>query len=80
MDGFEDFVALVQDEIGLPVTVELARDTLDRIPGWDSVRLLWLITAMERVTGRQVSLPDALMATSLEDIYLLGAAPEGTAA
>jgi acyl carrier protein len=71
METLDDFVALVRDELGLPVTAELARQGLDQVPGWDSVQLLWLVTAVERTTGRKVSLPDALEASSLEGIYLL---------
>ncbi len=69
MTTFEDFVLLVRDELGLPVDVAGADVRLDEVPGWDSVHLLSLLTALERELGRPVSLPDMLTATSLRDIY-----------
>lgn len=69
MNGIEDLVALVRDELGLPVTVADAARRLDEIPGWDSMHLLWLGTELERATGRPVALPDVLAATSLEGLY-----------
>ncbi|MFI5916055.1 acyl carrier protein [Dactylosporangium sp. NPDC051541] len=73
MNAIEDFLELVRDELGLPVTAENAGQRLDELPGWDSVHLLWLLTALERSTGRSVSLPDVLQAGSLADIYALTA-------
>jgi acyl carrier protein len=67
--NIEEFVAVVRDEIGLPVTVDDAGRPLDDLPGWDSVHLLSLLTAIERRTGRGVSLPDVLEARSLEGVY-----------
>nr|AFI57025.1 ACP [Amycolatopsis orientalis] len=70
----DDLVALVRDELGLAVTTSDAARSLDELPGWDSVHLLWLLTAVEKKTGRPVSLPDLLEAGSLEDVYSLVAA------
>ena len=71
LTNLADFVALVCDQLGLPVTPVLAEGRLDEIPGWDSVQLLWLVTALENATGRAVSFPDLLEATTLADIYRL---------
>jgi hypothetical protein len=38
------------------------------------VYLLWLLTVVEKKTGRPVSLPDLLEAGSLSDVYSLVAA------
>lgn len=70
----DDLVTLVRDELGLPVTTSDATRSLDELPGWDSVYLLWLLTVVEKRTGRPVSLPDLLEAGSLEDVYSLVAA------
>ncbi|QFG20249.1 acyl carrier protein [Actinomadura sp. WMMB 499] len=67
----DDLVALVRDELGLPVTVESAGQTFDHIPGWDSMHLLWLVTTLERQTGRSLSMPDLLEAASLENVHAL---------
>jgi acyl carrier protein len=67
----DDFIALVQDEVGLPVTTQHANLHFDEVPGWDSVHLLSLLTALERKTGQTVSLPAILEASSLADIYSL---------
>ena len=65
----DDFVALVRDELGLPVqTADLDR-SLDTVAGWDSVHLLTLCSALERATGRRISLPDVLEADSLAGVY-----------
>lgn len=65
----EEFVALVRDELGLPVKVADLDRSLDTVDGWDSVLLLSLCTALERATGRQLSLPEVLEANTLADIY-----------
>jgi acyl carrier protein len=74
MEDFDDFLALVRDELGLPVESDNAGVRLDQIPGWDSVQLLWLVSAVERIAGRRLSLPDVLAASSLEGIYRLATA------
>ncbi|MFC4049299.1 phosphopantetheine-binding protein [Actinomadura syzygii] len=71
MNTIEDFVDLVRDELGLPVTTETIGLGFDQIEGWDSVLLLVLLTTIERETGRRVSLPDVLEAASLEQVYRL---------
>lgn len=71
MRTIDDFLTLVRDELGLPVGHDDAYRDLDQVPGWDSIHLLWLCTALERATGRPVSLPDVLHASSLAGIYEL---------
>ncbi|OWV01459.1 acyl carrier protein [Micromonospora wenchangensis] len=69
MRTVDDFVTLIRDELGLPVAVADLDSSLDVVAGWDSVHLLTLCTALERATGRPVSLPDVLAADSLAGIY-----------
>ena len=69
MTTVDDFVALVQDELGLDITAADLSRGLDEVAGWDSVYLLALATAAEQRTGRPVRLPDLLDAASLADIY-----------
>lgn len=65
----DDFVALVRDELGLSVqTADLDR-SLDTVAGWDSVHLLTLCSALERATGKRISLPAVLEADSLAGVY-----------
>lgn len=71
MKDLDDFVALVRDELGLPVTREDTERSLDALDGWDSVYLLRLLTLLEQETGRSVSLPDVLEAPTLGHIYKL---------
>lgn len=71
MDSIEDFLALVRDELGLPVTSADAEASFDEVEGWDSIHLLALATALERVTGRPLSLPEVLETTSLAGLYKL---------
>jgi acyl carrier protein len=65
----DDLLTVVRDELGIEVAADDAGRDLDELPGWDSMHLLWLLTLLERDTGRQLSLPDLLHARSLEQIY-----------
>jgi hypothetical protein len=67
--SLDDFLALVKDEIGLSFTVADSELSFDRLPDWDSVLLLALLGAVERATGRTVSLPDILAAETLGGVY-----------
>jgi acyl carrier protein len=70
----EEFIALLRDDLGIPVSQDDLGLDLDVVPGWDSVHLLWLLTLVERRTGRSFSLPDALEASSLSTLYAVVAA------
>ena len=74
MRDLDDFIGLVRDELGLPVTTADAAHGLEEIPGWDSVLLLHLLVVLERRTGSTLSLPAVLEARSLEGIYALAVA------
>lgn len=71
MNDINDFVDLLRDGLGLPVTERELHLGWDEVPGWDSAHLLWLLVSMEETTGRQVALPDALEARSLYGVYAL---------
>lgn len=71
MITIDSFIALVNDELGLRVTEADAGVRLEEVPDWDSVHMLWLLTILERTTGRSISMPDILEAKTLEDIYHL---------
>jgi acyl carrier protein len=75
VNTIDDFMTLVRDEIGLPVTTDDAYRGFDDVPGWDSMHLLTLLVLLERRTGRQIAMPDVLTAASLQDIYALAVAP-----
>jgi acyl carrier protein len=66
-----EFITLVRDELGLPVTVEDAVRDFNEIPGWDSMHLLWLVAILEQQTGRSLSVIDLLDAPNLEYISKL---------
>ena len=74
MNNLDEFVTLVRDEIGLPVSAGDVNLAFDRLPGWDSVLLLRLVTVLERETGRGISSPDVLQAPNLARIYDLAVA------
>lgn len=73
MKSLDDFIELVHDELGLPVTSENVSAGFDELPGWDSVHLLTLLVIVERETGRLLSLPQVLKAPSLASVYELAA-------
>lgn len=75
MNTIDDFVQLLHLELGLPVTAEDLDASFDQLPDWDSLHMLSLLTLLERRTGRQMSLPDALKATTLNDVYALAVNP-----
>ena len=65
----EDFLDLIADRLGLPVTAEDADRDLDQLAGWDSLHLLWLVTVLEEKTGQPVQMADLLQARTLGEIY-----------
>jgi hypothetical protein len=69
--NIDAFVSLIRDELGLEVTSADVGKGFDELPGWDSVLLLSLLTAMERETGQQLSLPDVLEAGNLRQLHAL---------
>ncbi|MFG3056883.1 phosphopantetheine-binding protein [Kitasatospora sp. NPDC048239] len=75
MNSVDDLITLLQDELGLPLTAADADAAFDDVPGWDSVHLLWLLTALERETGRSLPLAAILEAPSLRAVFELTAAP-----
>jgi acyl carrier protein len=69
MNSIEDFVAILQDDLGLSIGIEDVGKDLDQIADWDSVHLLQLMSVLERETGHTVALPDLLHASSLAEMY-----------
>ncbi len=70
----DEFLALLRDELALPVTSDdLGRD-LDSIEAWDSVHLLTLCTLLERETGRPLPFADVLEAPNLATVLRLATA------
>lgn len=74
MSDIDDLLSLLRDDLGLPVGKADGTLRLDDIPGWDSVPLLWLVTALEERTGNRLSLPDLLDAATVADVHLLATA------
>jgi acyl carrier protein len=75
MITIDDFMTMVRDELGLPLSADDADRHLDEVPDWDSVQLLSLLSLLERNTGRTISMPDVLEASSLNEIYRLAVRP-----
>jgi acyl carrier protein len=71
VNSLADFLALIRTELGLPVTEEDATRDLYEVAGWDSLHLLWLVTALEQRTGRTASVVDLIDARNLSSIYHL---------
>lgn len=69
MNSLDDLVAILRDEIGIPVTVDDARRDLAELPGWDSIHLLRLLTILQETTGTEISLAEVLEASSLEHLH-----------
>jgi hypothetical protein len=75
LNSLDEFAVLISDHIGIPVTSEDLRRNVDEVPGWDSLHVMWLLTVLERETGRRLSLPDVIEAPTLAHVYELAVAP-----
>ena len=71
MNDIDDFIALLRDEFGLQLTRADTELSFDALPGWDSVHLLQLLTLLEQTTGKSISLPEVLEASTLAHVYKL---------
>lgn len=76
MTTIDDFLSLIRDDLGIPLTAADLDLALDEVAGWDSVQLLSLLGLLERATGRPVSLPAVLEAATLADIYVVATGAE----
>jgi acyl carrier protein len=71
MRNLDEFVFLVNSELGIPVTRENVGAPFDELPKWDSVHLLSLLVLIERETQRRIAMPAVLESTSLLHLYEL---------
>ncbi|MGI5439316.1 acyl carrier protein [Streptomyces shenzhenensis] len=67
----DDYVRLVNDEIGMPLAPAQVAADFDELPDWDSLYLLKLVTVLEAAIGRKVPVGRVLEARSLKEIYEL---------
>ncbi|MEU0526589.1 phosphopantetheine-binding protein [Streptomyces niveus] len=67
----DDYVLLINDEIGMPLAPEQVAADFDELPDWDSLHLLKLVTALESAIGHKVPVGEILQARSLKEIYEL---------
>lgn len=74
MNTIDDFLELLQTEIGVTLPADQATVALEEVAGWDSVHLLSVLSVLERTTGRPLPFADALQARTLQDIYELAVA------
>lgn len=65
----EDFLTLLEDELGVRVDPGEVDRPLEDFAEWDSVHLLRLVTVVENVTGRRVRVADLLEATTFRQIH-----------
>ncbi|NEC66341.1 acyl carrier protein [Streptomyces sp. SID9727] len=75
MQTIDEFACLVREELGIPLADEDLAADLDRLPEWDSLYMLKLVTALERSTGRKLVVGRVLEARSLNAIYEMAVAP-----
>lgn len=69
--SLDDYVRLVNEEIGMPLDPGQVAADFDELPDWDSLYLLKLVTALEPAIGRRVPVGKVLEARSLREIYEL---------
>ncbi|GAA3012300.1 acyl carrier protein [Kitasatospora sp. NPDC127116] len=71
MKSLDEFAELIGDQLGVPITVEDLHRDIDEVPGWDSLHVMWLLTVLERETGRRLSLPQVIEAPTLAHVHRL---------
>lgn len=67
----EEFLALVETELGLPVRPGDVDTDFDDLPRWDSVYLLKLLTAIERVLDHRIPVARLLETRTLGMVHEL---------
>ncbi|MFF3325069.1 acyl carrier protein [Streptomyces sp. NPDC002889] len=63
------FCTLLEEELGLHITPQDLDRPLDDVPEWDSVHLLRLVTVVENLMGRSVSVAGLLEAATFREMY-----------
>jgi aryl carrier-like protein len=71
LNSLNEFAELISDHIGIRLEGEDLHRQVEDVPGWDSVHLMWLLTVLERATGRRLSLPAVIEAPTLAHVYEL---------
>jgi acyl carrier protein len=64
----DDYLTLVREATGLDLDADALHRDFDSLPGWDSLHLLKLVSALERATGARVPVGRVLEARSLDQI------------
>ncbi|SDD96698.1 acyl carrier protein [Actinokineospora iranica] len=64
-----EFIDLVGAESGLPLTVADLATGFDDLPGWDSVHLLKVLSALETERGITLRVAELLSTKSLGDLH-----------
>ncbi|HEX8078919.1 MAG TPA: phosphopantetheine-binding protein [Jatrophihabitans sp.] len=65
----QDFLEIINDELGLPLHARDLDDDLDSVVSWDSMLVMTLLTSVERRTGRQVQVGRLMAVRTLREIY-----------
>ncbi|MBB1242647.1 acyl carrier protein [Streptomyces durbertensis] len=63
------FLTLLRDETGLAVDAGDLDTPFDDLPGWDSVMLLKVLTAVEQATGSPAPMLEVLEARDLRGVH-----------
>ncbi|HEY6423366.1 MAG TPA: acyl carrier protein [Pseudonocardiaceae bacterium] len=67
--SIDDFLTLVQAEVGLPLGAADLDTDFDDLVAWDSVHLLKLLTALEGSVGARLPVPQLLESRSLRQVH-----------
>ncbi|MFG2648278.1 acyl carrier protein [Streptomyces sp. NPDC048436] len=65
----DDYLGILRDLVGFPVTPEELGTPFDQLNGWDSVHLLKLVTVIERETQVRLPVTRVLEARSLNEVF-----------
>lgn len=76
----DELIALIRDNLGLPLSEDDLGSDLDTIIAWDSLQMLRLATAVEARTGRPTRLAALLECRTLADVLATLDEGEGTRA
>lgn len=72
----DDFIRIVRDQLRLPLADADLESDFDQVVNWRSIHLVRLFVAMEKKTGRRVSVARLFEERTVRGIYSLFAAQE----
>jgi acyl carrier protein len=65
----EEFLAILDEELGFAISAEDLKADVGNLAGWDSVMLLRVLLVFEKKLNRRISLPRLLEARTMAAVF-----------